>query len=203
MSQEVEITSLMLRRREDPVYIYAGRFQPFHLGHMSVVSRTLETGNTPLVIGVIINTVKSGAALTEAARRVSEYGDVAQDPEKNPLDPLTRVSLIRAACIAACFEDKVTVTVIPRPERHWEMIQQLFRAPRCWILPDKIDSFDSLKADFYQEQGDKVVRAGVNPLTSGTLVRSRLAQGLDVSDLVPGPVAAGLHYLFRDGDASC
>lgn len=180
-------------RRGDTTFVYCGRFQPFHVGHMSVVGRAISLGFKPLIVGVIINTVESGAATTDKAIRTSNYGDAAQDPSRNPLPPLVRVELITRALKSAGLGNDVVVTVVPRPERHWEMIENLLPAPRSWILPETTDAFDHSKAEYYAEQGDKVIWLhGLNRSISGSMVRERLKNGENVASLVPESVVTDL-----------
>lgn len=146
--------------------LFPGSFDPFHRGHLDLIERGSQLADE-LVVGV------------------------AEHPGKSPfLPPAERIQLI-----AACCAHLDNVTVVPISGATVTVARgldaQLLRGLR------NVQDVDHERgmAEIHRQHGVETVlllTSGALAHISSTLVRSVLAAGLEVTDLVPAAVAARL-----------
>lgn len=175
-------------------FIFAGRLQPPHNGHIDVVRFALLECMTPLYIGLIVS-----AASAEGER--GPHADIADrhnQPTKNPfsfhqrrlmLDQTLRESGLHPGT------DRLGILALPRPSLAWAWTEAMLPGHRTWIVPDCGDHFDDEKAAFYREMGDEVVRPSFEPTIRGTRVRELIRRRDErVESFLPKPVVRALRY---------
>lgn len=146
--------------------VWDGRFQPFQLGHVSVIKAILARFDVPLVIFIIQSTVERPDAPYTAQVNVHHSLD------RNPLTLWERYEMIHAA-IAADFPDRpVTVLGIPRPDVYWDIARNFYPRRRFICITDK-DDYERSKARFWTALGERVevVPVGDLPDVSSTRVK--------------------------------
>jgi len=149
--------------------LYVGRFQPFHLGHLSAVKSILEDVEE-LVIVV-------GSA---------QYSHTTA----NPFTAGERLMMIRLALVEANLNCS-RVWIVPVPDVHLHM---LWVAALEGYTPkfDIVYSNEPLTRRLFTEAGYKVkeIRFFERKVYSSTDIRAKMIKGEDWKELVPKSVAA-------------
>ena len=149
--------------------LYVGRFQPFHMGHLSAVKAVLEDVDE-LVIVV-------GSA---------QYSHTMA----NPFTAGERLVMVRLALEEAGL-DSSRVWVVPVPDVHLHM---LWVSALEGYTPkfDVVYSNEPLTRRLFTEAGYKVkgIRFFERKIYSSTDIRAKMVKGEDWKNLVPKSVAA-------------
>lgn len=140
--------------------IFAGRFQPFHCGHMSVIQQALATldPNDVLILAAVAQIGLDFPAVDPIFAQSAKEHHL---PERNPWPLVVRLSaLMEVAKVLkeSSPERDIVVTAIPRPDYGWKQIQAWFLGPRVWLIPIAQEAFDDDKAAFFESMGDQVLR---------------------------------------------
>lgn len=138
------------------VYIFAGRFQPFHNGHMQVFQQLCEklTPTDTLVLGVVAP-FESDDVKDESFLEASKEHHL---PDRNPWDVSVPLSAISKVVSSSHYREQIITTLLPRPEYGWETIISWFPRKRVWVIPCAGEEFDDKKSDYFKNMGDKVIR---------------------------------------------
>lgn len=151
-------------------YIFKGRFQPFHNGHLQVVNKVLDM-------------LKQGDMLVIAAMCRFDYPidiidkDFSEEafehtlPERNPWGSVVALEAISEVSKVLSGKHKIITTLMPYPNLAWNIIKMWFPANRVWVIPDAGESFDDAKEKFYESQGEKVIRIVDDSNISGRELR--------------------------------
>jgi hypothetical protein len=159
--------------------IFAGRFQPLHLGHMhtmnSFASRMVAR-DVLVLAAVVSDGLMSGAVVDDEFRQTSEEHHV---PERNPWPLPTRLRALGLAAqdLRSRYVIKACVTALPRPDLAWEVIRAWFPGERMWLIPSAGERFDDAKAEFFAKRGDAVVRVRDETGVSGRELREYYRTG--------------------------
>ncbi|MEV6180223.1 hypothetical protein [Streptomyces sp. NPDC052015] len=153
--------------------VWAGRFQPFHLGHFRTIRRMARLGR-PLTIAVIATSAASGRGAY--GRRAAEAGAAC----RNPLTVWERMEMIRLALSAEPLPVELRVIGVPRPDVDWHLTASFYPSARVIYLTDR-DEFESVKLRHYTSLGEDVVVVGVKdlPTVSASEVRARIRAGAE------------------------
>lgn len=160
-------------------YVFGGRFQPFHKGHLEVVRYLLSTRMTPLVVGIVNPDPKN--------QLPGDSTDWIRFNEKdNPFSYWERVRLI-AESLKDLSDDlsELTIVPLPRPSVNIERANNyLPLQPRCFVLCRRWgDEVEEWKSAQYKKNGDQVAFVNTSELpeltqlTSATLIRSLIRLG--------------------------
>lgn len=157
------------------VYIFAGRFQPFHNGHMQVFEKLCDqlSPTDTLVLGVI-SPYNSSDIIDKEFLKASEEHHL---PDRNPWDvlvPLAAVSLIARSSV---YSSQIITTLLPRPEYGWRIITEWFPQKRIWVIPMANEDFDEKKKDYFENLGDRVLRIKDDTNISGRELREFYKRG--------------------------
>jgi len=166
----------------DRVLVWEGRFQPVHRGHVAFV-RELVPRADRLVVVVVANETSDERA--SAVPAFSAVVDEHHRSEKNPWPLWLRHRLVQRT-LAATFPDAdITVLGGHRLDLDWPLYDRLLPEGRIFAVPTR-DEFEDAKAAAWQELGQSVERIPVAhlPEVSGTLVRSTLADGQGLEELL-------------------
>ncbi|MGW0286070.1 hypothetical protein ACWDXT_23540 [Streptomyces sp. NPDC003236] len=158
--------------------VWAGRFQPFHMGHLQTLRR-MASMRTPLVVAVIA---------ADEAEGHGAYGRMAAAAGASSGNPLTvweRTEMINLALATEPWAQSVRTIGAPRPDLDWELTKTFYPRQRVIYLTDR-DQFEAAKLHRYKSLGEKVVVVGVKdlPAMSATEVRRRIAAGEDWQSLM-------------------
>lgn len=124
-----------------------------------------------LYVGLIVSPPVRGAPDTDFEREAR----VHQEAERAPFSFRLRRRLLDAALnelLDSGARARVHLIALPRPEVCFELVEAIFPEPRQWIVPDVGEVFDDLKARFFAERGDEVLRLPLESTVSGWTVRA-------------------------------
>lgn len=161
-------------------FLFFGRFQPFHNGHMGVVCKTAEILRREdwLVIGVVCPIFSTSSS--HEASPIAAAAEAHHQAERNPWSVAVRLAAVQAVAneVRKFFPlPSVVTTAVPRPELRLADIRMWFPVPRYWIIPKTDEAFDEQKAQFFGSEGENVVRIVDNTHISGWDIRNRVKCG--------------------------
>jgi nicotinamide-nucleotide adenylyltransferase len=149
--------------------LYVGRFQPFHLGHLSAVKAVLEDVDELIIV--------VGSA---------QYSHTIA----NPFTAGERLTMVRLALEEADL-DCGRVWVVPVPDVHLHM---LWVSALEGYTPkfDIVYSNEPLTRRLFMEAGYKIkgIRFFERKIYSSTDIRAKMIRGEDWKNLIPKSVAA-------------
>jgi pantetheine-phosphate adenylyltransferase len=157
-----------------PIAVYPGSFDPFHIGHVAIVERASQIFSR-VVVGILENAGKASLfSPSERLEMISEFyrGDPAVEVRSfsgllvNFLEELDATIIIRGMRAVSDFEYEFQMALMNR--RLAPKVETVFLTPK--------EEFTYL---------------------SSRLVREVAALGGDVTDLVPEPVKHRLEERFR------
>jgi cytidyltransferase-like protein len=165
-----------------------GRFQPFHLDHLSLATEVITSGRR-VIVAITNVELAWRVPVDEAPHR---HTDAA-----NPFSYAQRVQMVRAALLPLVSPDDFRVTPFPIHDPNaW--FSHLPPGTQCWVRdrgPWESRKIRELAAQYPVES-----RPGLSVERSGTEIRRRIRAG-DASwaDDVAPPVAALIEDWLSDG----
>lgn len=173
------------------VYLLPGRHQPPHNDHRALIRAALAAIPPGAALGLALIT-RDPAAAVIAVSALDREAQKHHAPERTPYSFLERRSFVRAM-LTREENARVHVIPLPQPETSWGYVCAVFPEPRTWIVPAIGEPFDDLKAAFFREQGDEVLRITAPITTDGRRVRELAARGdPELARHVPPEVYAAL-----------
>ncbi len=173
--------------------VWVGRFQPVHLGHLEVLSRSLATLDMPHVAVLPFGLDRS------QMEPQSDYKRHLADAYLVDLNPLTvweRFALMRLALLELDAPNRVAILVAPHHESQPNVVEDFF-PPRRLICVTNKDAFERAKAEYWRERGEEVFVLELPfPILSNTEIRQRVRAGDDWRSFLP----ATTHDYFLDID---
>ncbi|MFB4306616.1 hypothetical protein [Actinomadura sp. GTD37] len=159
---------------DDTVNVWIGRFQPFHLGHSSMLLSTLEQLGSPIAVMVIDS---RNWAPPRTAGNISQSQHIS---DKNPLTLWERMTMIRIFLDAEGVSRQISVQSIPRPDIYWDIAELSF-PPHRRICNNGRDDFEREKANMWRGRGEEVVVLDHKRWlsNSSTNLKQRLREGGD------------------------
>lgn len=140
-----------------PAYIFTGRFQPIHKGHI----RFLEAAKKKhpedlLIICVIRNSTGNEKAVTESVFHMESK--TKQVSANNPMPNWNRYWLLSLAVNASdILRDNTVIIFRDRSDLNFQKSVSDLPEDRVWIFPSYAkESFDEAKIQYYQEQNEVV-----------------------------------------------
>ena len=162
------------------IAVYDGRFQPFHIGHLSFIEGIHDQTGLSVAVLVIHSTMSADAG------GYSGVADAHHRPEKNPLTVWERVSLINQAIAHEGFSFVSGVLAIPRPDLYWSIAKSFYPTERVICLSGK-DDYERQKELFWASLGERTMVIDTNglPKVSSTAVKQKMQDGEEWSELIP------------------
>lgn len=182
------------------VYIFAGRFQPFHNGHMEVLKELCKKINSTdfVVLGVIAH-----YELQDIKDKVFfEASKEHHLPERNPWELSVSLEAISSIARSGQFKQQIITTILPRPECAWEIIKVWFPTKRIWVIPMAGEDFDDQKSIFFNKMGDEVIRFPDTTGVSGRDLRDLYKKGQYEEFLANVPKGLADIYFKEESDNS-
>lgn len=160
--------------------IFGGRFQPFHLGHLSVVEHIVQE-ERQLIIGII----------NPNPRRPETPQFFRFAPLDNPFNYWERYLMIWRTLQSKSLTNGVMVVPLPRPSVNLKRATQFLPPDRIWYIPTT-DEFDNWKITKYEEQGEEVRGLAIDQemaIYNSTIIRKQMNQDGDWKSAVHHEVA--------------
>ena len=151
-------------------FILPGRHQPPHFDHLRLIACALEQIPDELNVGLIVSPALEGEPDTQFEREAREH----HAPDRAPFGFALRRRMLELALsesLSAADFARVRILPLPRPEVSFELVQAIFPDPRVWIIPEVGEAFDEMKARFFLDRGDQVLRLRLRCEISGRTVR--------------------------------
>lgn len=168
-------------------YIFTGRFQPLHKGHIAFLEKVKEMfPNDLLIICIIRNSIESIKPIAS-----SDFYKAAIEKQKkynNPLPNWERYMLLKLVVENNELLNKNTIILFRnRPEINWESSVSDLPEERIWLIPEKAkEKFDEEKYLFYLSMQEKIMKIPANFTNySGTLIRKQLFSGNSEFNFLP------------------
>jgi len=128
------------------MYIFAGRFQPFHNGHLEVLRQLCQkVGPEDTIVLAVVAPFQSQDIKDKAFLEASEEH---HKPERNPWDVSVVLSAVSHVALTEGYGKRILTTLLPRPEYGWETIVKWFPGERIWVIPLAQEDFDEKKVIF-------------------------------------------------------
>lgn len=167
--------------------VWEGRFQPFHIGHLSYV-RTLLQHAEQLWIFVVDNEIsKDLPGFVSPVPLFTQEVDSHHRAEKNPLPFWLRYQIVVETLRYELGSDApIFVWGGRRLDLNWDYYKKALPQNRIFLTPLR-DSFEDLKAATWEKLGESVERLDLGndfPKISATMVRERIQNKQDVTDLL-------------------
>lgn len=152
------------------MFIFTGRFQPFHNGHLGVVEYLSKQYPNEITCVAIIKDYPFGGEKNDFDKRVDmelskKVGSFTAD---KALHIITKILKNRAY-------ENVVVTLMPRASvESWKVIELLFDCNRIWVFTDnqlQPDLWERLKSNFYAARGEKILLVPIEKTINGTDIR--------------------------------
>lgn len=137
-------------------YIFSGRFQPFHNGHMQILKNLLRIVKKDDVIVLAIST--QAFSVTKKSSEFTNITNEHYQEERNPWNYLVVLEAVNTIIQHLNLNNRILSTLIPRPDLGLEQIKLWFPSNRVWIIPKGDENFDDLKEKFFLSQGEEVLR---------------------------------------------
>lgn len=158
----------------DKFYIFHGRFQPFHMGHIESLKYVTDNCDGKIVVGIV----------NPNPQNIDPYDDVNFsnfDIKRNPLNYWQRYCCIKSSIEQFQLQERV-VGIVPMPRLSINMINSenfLPDKPRFICSYDKrLDDREKVKEAVYVMQGEKIFHIPIHTfgvmyqMISGKLLRS-------------------------------
>lgn len=153
------------------LYIYPGRFQPFHNDHLRILEKFFKHDfGDRIILAIVRNYVD-----LESTNHTDKITNENFNPDRNPFSVEKTLSMVSLVA-NKLYSDNVLVTLIPRPssETAWGIIENFFPEPRTWIIPKRGEEWDEMKANYFKNRGDNVLRIQCDRRTNGKYIRELL-----------------------------
>jgi len=149
-------------------HIFAGRFQPFHVGHLDVLEKGIaDLGDDDVLVVAVVTAFKGVIIDTSFAKTAAEH----HAPDRNPWGPLVSLRAVSQLARKMGASEQIITTILPAPDTCWLEITKWFPSDRKWIIPDSKEQFDDVKAEFFQKCGESVLRYKDSSSVSGRELR--------------------------------
>lgn len=165
---------------EQEYMVWAGRFQPFHSGHLSFLTKICRIGVEPVVVAVIASSNRN------PVDAYSEEANAQHRSARNPLSVWERVTMIRLCLEAEGLSNRVVPMGIPRPDAHWDTVRSFYPPRRVLCFSDR-NRFESMKVQHWRSMGEKVRVIESDLDLSSTLFKETLRSGGDWLKFLPEP----------------
>lgn len=172
------------------IYIFHGRFQPFHIGHLSVLNYLLTNTENDIIIGII--NPNPLQILPGDNKRFVRFS-----PERNPLSFWERYHCINLIKRANNWEDRIIgIVPLPRPSINLKQANCYIPGkPRSFVICNRgNDEIERWKKEQYEKNDEKVFLVPVYELppfcrlVSGEFIRCLIAlNNSKWKDLIPSP----------------
>lgn len=181
--------------RIDPTVVHAvwaGRFQPFHLGHVSFLDRICLTFDGPIVVAVI------ASSTSEPSDAYSAEANLQHRVAKNPLTTWERLMMIRIYLEEKGLTNRIIPIGIPRPDTYWSMVRGFYPPKRVLCFSDR-NTFETQKVEHWRSMGEAVRVFPSEVGTSGTEFKEIVRSRGDWRALLPSETVE--YFLSIDGPA--
>lgn len=159
-------------------YIFTGRFQPLHLGHIKFLeSFKKEHPDDLLIICIIRNTTEKNLDPKEKSGFYFE-SIKKQRIENNPLPNWNRYMLLKIAIESnELLKNNTIIFFRNRSDLNWDLSVSDLPKDRIWLLPSyEKEKFDEEKYKYYISKNERIelISVDYNCNYSGEVIRNLL-----------------------------
>lgn len=155
------------------MYIFTGRFQPFHKGHLSIIEYLSKKYSNEIICVAIIKDFPFCKEKDDFDKRV----DIELLKKEDVLNAETTLYIINQTLKNGNYKNVVT-TLMPRASiESWNVIDSLFDCKRIWVFTNNLyikDEWERLKREFYISQNEEVLLVPIDKTINGTEIREML-----------------------------
>ena len=155
------------------MFIFTGRFQPFHNGHLHIVEYLSKKYPNEIICVAIIKDYPFLGEKSDFDKRV----DIEIAKKVDALDVEKTLYIITKILQNRGYENTV-VTLMPRASvESWKIIESLFDCNRIWVFTDnqqRPDSWEELKRNFYVSMHEDILLVPIEKTINGTDIRIKL-----------------------------
>lgn len=155
------------------MFIFTGRFQPFHNGHLHIVEYLSKKYPNEIVCVAIIKDYPFLGEKSDFDKRV----DIEIAKKADALDAEKTLHIITKILQNRGYENTV-VTLMPRASvESWKVIESLFDCNRIWVFTDnqqRPDPWEELKRNFYVSMNEDILLVPIEKTINGTDIRIKL-----------------------------
>lgn len=155
------------------MFIFTGRFQPFHNGHLSIIEYLSKKYPNEIICVAIIKDYPFLEEKSDFDKRV----DIELSKKSDALDAEKTLHIITNILQNRGYKNTV-VTLMPRASSEsWKVIESLFDCNRIWVFTDnqqQPDSWEELKRNFYVSMNEDIILVPIEKTVNGTDIRFRL-----------------------------
>jgi nicotinamide-nucleotide adenylyltransferase len=154
-----------------PMYaVWVGRIQPFHLGHLTILRRSLSSLDLPHVNGIVCH--NDDVLAEPTGKHTLAY---------NPFTPWERYTMVRTCLTALSLSDRVTTIFVPflRPDE-WSRTK-LYLPSKFVMCTTNKDNEDSAKICAWESFGwtSRMIDLSDIKVVSSTQFRQAILAGQD------------------------
>jgi nicotinamide-nucleotide adenylyltransferase len=139
----------------DPYLVYGiwvGRFQPFHLGHVSFLERLSLAFDGPIVVAVIASFPSDQNKAVDA---YSEAANLQHRASKNPLTVWERLMMINLYLESSGLGNRIMPIGIPRPDTNWDIVKGFYPPKRILCFSER-NTFELQKVAHWKSLNERV-----------------------------------------------
>ncbi len=155
------------------MFIFTGRFQPFHNGHLNIVEYLSKKYPNEIICVAIIKDYPFLGEKNDFDKRV----DIELAKKSDALDAAKTLHIITKVLQNRGYENAV-VTLMPRASvESWKVIESLFDCNRVWVFTDdqqQSDSWEELKSNFYISMNEDILLVPIKKNVNGMNIRMKL-----------------------------
>lgn len=155
------------------MFIFTGRFQPFHNGHLSIIEYLQKNYPDEVICVAIIKDFPFLGSKSDFDKRV----DLELSKKEEMLNAEATLHIISKILCNRKYQNVVT-TLMPRASvESWKVIKFLFDCKRVWIFTDDCqqdDVWEKLKREFYSSQNEEILMIPIKKIINGTEIRELL-----------------------------
>ena len=171
-------------------FIFSGRFQPLHLGHIAFIKKIKEKHPCDLLLICIIRNSIINNIPPKVESEFHRENISKQTHYNNPLPNWNRYMLMSIAIENDPLLRKNTEIIFrDRSDINWEASLVDLPDDRIWIFPRQTrDNFDAEKVRYYYDQNEKIefIDCPIDTFfVSGTKIRNSLLDGDKSFDFLP------------------
>ncbi len=168
-------------------YIFTGRFQPLHIGHIALLEAFRERHPNEFLLICIIR--QSEHYISEPLNAFATASISKQQLINNPIPNWERYELLHLAIRNnELLKNNTEIIFRERSDLDWQASIKDLPQDRIWVLPSYMkENFDLEKYNFYKSKNEKIelIQVSTDNKISATKIRKDLRLGITDYSFLP------------------